>query len=715
MRSPFLPCLLLSVSLPAAALAQSAPAPEKAETANADGAFSLGQIVVTAPQGAPLTIGSATLTAKTIAAFDRVTLDDAVAMVPGVYAGATGGTRNERLIYVRGFNRFEVPLLIDGIRVYLPADNRLDFGRFMTSDIAEVQVAKGYVSVLDGPDGMGGAINLVTRKPTRALEAELAGTLNLGHEAEYAGYNLSGRIGTAHDRWYVAVSGARNFVDHTDLAGGFVPTATQGAGHRALSRNEDWRVNVKAGFTPNATDEYSINYTRQEGSKLAPLSTVDPLSAQKYWTWPAWNMDSIYALTQTALGDSATLKTRVYRNTFYNLLRSFDDQTETTQSKGYAFNSPYWDKAWGGSAELTLKPMPGDRLSLAAHYRLDLHHEQQTSFPGASTEPMLTDKENTFSLAAENELTLAPGWTLLAGAGYDWRNMHDAMAYGAPLGSNPKTTPSVLYNWPLHDTSAWSAQAQVSWAVDAQTSLHANVSSRVRFPTLFELYSQKFGTSIPNPDLRPERATNFELGGSHRFRTISLDAAAFYSHLNNVIVSQPTLAYSCTASTTPGPCSATSMTQSINAGNGDTYGAELSIEAQVTRTLSLGGNYTWVHQIVHYPASVIGNVYSAPAPDPTNVPDSKAFVYADWAPLARLHLRPGADIESNRWTVTDVAPITYYRTGHHLNAQVSAEYEVTKAVRATVGVRNLLDQNYQLASGYPEQGRSYYASLRLTY
>ena len=32
---------------------------------------------------------------------------------------------------------------------------------------------KGYVSVLDGPGGMGGAINLVTRKPSEPFEAEL--------------------------------------------------------------------------------------------------------------------------------------------------------------------------------------------------------------------------------------------------------------------------------------------------------------------------------------------------------------------------------------------------------------------------------------------------------------------------------------------------------------------------------------------------------------
>ena len=88
--------------------------------------------------------------------FDKKTLDDAVNIIPGVTASNTGGSRNERLIYVRGFDRFQVPLSIDGIRIYLPADNRLDFGRFLTPDLSEIQVSKGYVSVLDGPGGMGG-------------------------------------------------------------------------------------------------------------------------------------------------------------------------------------------------------------------------------------------------------------------------------------------------------------------------------------------------------------------------------------------------------------------------------------------------------------------------------------------------------------------------------------------------------------------------------
>ena len=63
--------------------------------------------------------------------------------------------------------------MVDGVRIYLPADNRLDFARFLTADIAEVQIQKGYASVLDGPGAMGGAINLVTRKPTKAFETEI--------------------------------------------------------------------------------------------------------------------------------------------------------------------------------------------------------------------------------------------------------------------------------------------------------------------------------------------------------------------------------------------------------------------------------------------------------------------------------------------------------------------------------------------------------------
>jgi iron complex outermembrane receptor protein len=76
----------------------------------------------------------------------------------------------------------------------------------------------------------------------------------------------------------------------------------------------------------------------------------------------------------------ATLKTRVYRNTFDNLLRSFDDAAQTKQTLGRAFNSYYADEAWGGSAELGVDASHADHLTLAVHYRRDKHVEWQQGF-----------------------------------------------------------------------------------------------------------------------------------------------------------------------------------------------------------------------------------------------------------------------------------------------------------------------------------------------
>ena len=356
--------------------------PAHAETADArtDGAFGLGQIIVTAQRLQGAEIGGSTLSSDAIYTFNRATLDEAANLIPGVSSGNSGGSRNERLIFVRGFDRFQVPISIDGIRVYLPADNRLDYGRFLTPDIAEIQVAKGYASVLDGPGAMGGAVNLVTRKPTKAIEAEVRGTLNLDSDADYAGYNVFALLGTKHDTWYAQGSYTRSFTNHWDLPNDYrqVAGSPEDGGARNFSRTRDWRVNAKVGFTPNDTDEYSISYTRQEGAKNAPLHVTDPAPIPvpapvpappnpRFWSWPYWNIESVYFLSTTQLGDRATFKTRLYRNKFDNLLRSFDNATQTTQTRGSSFNSYYHDKAYGGSAELDVALTDADTLSLAGH------------------------------------------------------------------------------------------------------------------------------------------------------------------------------------------------------------------------------------------------------------------------------------------------------------------------------------------------------------
>src|SRR5215467_961398 len=134
--------------------------------------FDLGEIEQVTITASPFSqaISRSVVTGEETFKFNALTLDRAVDLAAGVQSGSTGGPRNERLFFVRGFDRFQSPLYVDGIRVYLPADNRVDLGFFNTANLAQIQIQKGYVSVLSGPGAMGGAINLVTRKPTQPFE-----------------------------------------------------------------------------------------------------------------------------------------------------------------------------------------------------------------------------------------------------------------------------------------------------------------------------------------------------------------------------------------------------------------------------------------------------------------------------------------------------------------------------------------------------------------
>ena len=148
--------------------------------------FTLGEIVYVLGKdpGSP-GIGGSEITREHLQMFERTTLDQAINLVPGVNSNQdSNGRRNEADIFVRGFGRQQVPLLVDGVRIYLPADNRLDFGRFLTADVAAIQIQKGYASVLDGPGGMGGTINLVSKSAFERKGRASVGGINCLHAPE---------------------------------------------------------------------------------------------------------------------------------------------------------------------------------------------------------------------------------------------------------------------------------------------------------------------------------------------------------------------------------------------------------------------------------------------------------------------------------------------------------------------------------------------------
>jgi iron complex outermembrane receptor protein len=710
------------------------------------GLYTLGQLDL---------IGGSTVTNEAMYTFNKNTLDQALSIVPGVSVQQSGNSRNERDVQVRGFDRFRVPLYMDGVRIYLPADNRLDFNRFLTADIAEVQVQKGYVSVLNGPGGLGGAINLVSRKPTKEVEMEgRVGAVfdgDLGSMGQWSTYAFAG---TRQKGYYAQVSGTIIDQDHFDMSGDFTPSAGvcvgfpacqgypyENGGARDHSDSEDWRINTKVGITPNATDEYSINYTTQANNRGSPLHVNRQIvqgynfgATERHWTWDDWSTSTLSWMSKTKLGDASYIKTNAYWNNFGSDLFFHNNRSYST----IFINSVYDDHSVGGFVEMGTELIPMNTLKGVIHYRQDVHKEWDLDYETAISGPFLgrspveTSREETWSFAAENTFHALRNLDFVTGVSYDTNQVMRA-------DFTESATPTILRSQPERpEVNAWNWQGAAILDYSATGTAHASVSSRTRFPTLFERYSTRFGTRAVDPNLEPERATNYEVGASDLFGNVKVSGALFYSDIEDNIQN----AF----------FAANGMTSIIgfNA-DGETYGLELSADWDVTRTLRVGGNYTYIERDFDYAkaareftpfgtaAQMQAQVGSLAAYQAEGTPAHKAFLYLAWQATRQLTLTPSLELSSDRTvlitdcrtTLTINNPNNLQNTGGCPNPRAPAnarpnftdigsyallnfraDYDFTDNFSTAVGVTNLLDQNYSLADGFPEPGRQFYATAR---
>jgi len=680
-----------------------------------NGIFNLGQIEQVRVTASPMaaTISESTVSAEEAFKFNALTVDRALDLVPGAASGTTGGPRNERLFFIRGFDRFQSPLYVDGIRVYLPADNRLDLGFFLTSNLAQIQVEKGYVSVLSGPGAVGGAINLVTRKPTQPFEYEARAGIALGGNGDYNGYNSSGLVGGATDKYYWQASGAVTKTDQFYLSDKFTPTASEDGGKRDHSDARNYNLNLKVGSTPNSTDEYSLSYTGQWGKKDATLSVIDPVSTQRDWRWPYFDLQSLYFLSNTKLGGTAYVETKLYYNSFRNGLYSFDNANYNTQTTAKAFQSFYSDYAYGGSLEAGNNFGNRDILKGALFYRRDNHIEWQTIFVPQFTEPRQQDLEDTYSVALENRFHITEQIDFVAGASYDWRHLIVAQDFVDPT---TKVAGSFV-NFPLADGHAGNAQAALIYNYSDTGHVYANVSDRARFPTIFERFSTRFGSTLSNPSLKAERAVNYEIGGGETLFNTRVDGAVFYSNFTDGLENVP-IQFCDTTSTTAKNCTGigglpgtlTNVNQTQNVGDGKFYGFEFSADSRILDDVQAGVRFTYINRNLDAQNPI--NPPLAPSFHLTGLPYSQTFAYVTWDALPNLSITPNAQIASDRWTNT-TSGASYFKTGSFFLLNFEADYAFTDNVDFQVGARNLLDSNYQLVAGFPSEGRSFFINLRL--
>lgn len=629
--------------------------------------FILGEVIITQSKNND-TLNR--VTSKKMESQNKMEVSRALNLLPGVTLTASG-PRNESMVSVRGFDLRQVPVYMDGIPVYVPYDGYVDLARFTTFDLAAVDVSKGFSSVLYGPNSLGGAINLISRKPSKKLEYD--GALGAINENGYRG-NIN--IGSNLGKFYF--QGGYSYLDRnsTRMSSDFVPMKNEDGGQRDNSYRKDQKVSFKIGWTPNKKSEYALGYINQQGEKGNPVyagsDTKNSLLANpRFWQWPVWNKESYYFISNSNLDEKNSLKTRIYYDKFKNTLNSFDDKTYSTMTKGYAFQSLYDDYTYGGNVEYNTQIIPKNEFKAAVHFKEDVHREHNLG------EPVRHFIDNTILFGIEDVFKVSNKFTVIPGASYNIRKNIQAQDYNS--------TTKVISDYPSADASdAYNLQIGLFYQLNEANKLGATVSQKTRFATIKDRYSYRMGTAIPNPVLKPETALNYEVNyTADLFKKITFQTALFYSSITDAILS--------VSNVQPG------KSQMQNFGEAEYRGIEAQINYSILKNLSFNANYTYLER---------KNITN-PTIHFTDVPNTKAMGTLEYEPIKVLRLIANAEFNSSRFStsygtrVPDYTLLNFYASG-----------KILKNFSLDAGISNIFDRNYSLVEGFPEEGRNFFVTLR---
>lgn len=621
--------------------------------------------------------GATRVDEEEIRARDALDVGQAISRLPGVTL-TSGSRRAETWAFIRGFDARQITLNLDGIPIYVPYDGNVDLSRFPGADFSEIVITKGLGSLLYGPNNMGGSINLISRRPERALEGSVGGGIVANEDKLYTNHVTARLAGRPNALFYF--SGGVTQMDSSGypLSSSFEAVPAQPSGDRLHADSRSGTANLKLGLTPNTTDEYALSYYRVDGRKGAPPYAGNVPGNLVYWDWPRWDKESVYFIGHTALG-KGYLKTRLYHDSFQNALTAYDDARLSTTKKNSSFRSTYDDATWGGSIEGGL-PVGAHLLKATLFYKHDTHRETDLAKDGKSYDsPWLRYASRTASAGVEDVWSLNDESHLTLGLRHDRFKVEQVEEYA----DNAKTRVQDVDVGP--SSSANNLMLTYDHRLGAHT-LRAGVALKTRFPTLKERYSYRLGRAIPNPALSAEKALHTEIGARGAlWNTLRYDVALFHANLRDAIES---------VALTP------SLQQMQNVGTARNYGLEAALDMPLGESLALSARYTWLERKLGADGLV-----------PTLTPKHQLYTTLAWFATTALELDLDIEAASRRQTTTDgLRPVAAYGL-----VNLRGSYALNRQVTLYAGLYNAFDKNYAITEGDPMPGRTLHASVNVTF
>jgi vitamin B12 transporter len=472
--------LAMILSLPGATICTAADTTE--------GAYRLGEIVVSAkPETGVESIGTVhRVTAREIRDQGARTLADALRLVPGVNI-REGGQGTPR-VDIRGFRTRNVLLFLNGIPVRDTADGQFDPTTIPADIISEIKVTTGGGSVLYGPGGNGGSIDIITKAGKKGLHGSIGGQAAEGDSYD-GNASLSG--GNKKADFFAAVNVMDR--DKYPLSDDFKKTPYQDGKWR---ENSDWKRNSlfgNVGYNLSDKTRLGLTVSKLTGKNgIPPVTNYDP--TDPFSKKPKYERidDLDNSLVQLALDHKTEGPFDVRGWGFFSQSKvednRYDDSTYSTQDKKGAFHQNADIKIFGANSQIA-------------------YHAGKTATA-------------TLGLSAENDSWNSDGFNVVGKKNdvQDFSDNQDIQVYSAALEyvqDLGKRAGIVLgYAQHLQKRDGNGCDNDFSYLVGANydltdtTRLRINHSRKIRFPSIKQLYDQNGG----NEDLNTEVTLNYEAG-----------------------------------------------------------------------------------------------------------------------------------------------------------------------------------------------------------
>jgi vitamin B12 transporter len=603
-----------------------------------------------------------TVTAEEIAQQNARTLDEALNLLPGVSirTGADGTPR----IDMRGFRTRNVLLLLNGTPFNAAYDGQFDPSQISVENIAEIKVISGGGSVLYGPGGNGGVINIITKKGRTGLHGSAG-----AEAAEEDTYLYKGTLSGGTDKVDFFASGSLFHRGSFRLSNDFTPTATQGSGSRDNSDLDRGNAFANVGYSPSEKTFIGLTFSYLKGERGKPPvvnhDPNDPFSSPlKFERENDSRNYSVQLAASHDLDGPLRLKGWVFFNQLDLLDNRYDNANYDTQLLKGSSRTDSTTRISGANLQLAYD-LPGDSsltLGLMGEYDgwdADGFQQNQANKSAPVTRDFFDESQNfkVYSSLLQYEASFGKRFGLVLGAGYHLQDREEDNQedYSYLVGAHYDLFPG--------------------------TRLRASQARKIRFPSLKNLYDPDGG----NPDLKAEKTMDYQAGVEQSLPAQTLvSLTGFYTDVSDFIEKDA---------------------NGISA-NFQKYvfsGFEVFIENKGIENLRLRASYTFLHSQDKSDGSQRDQLQYRPGDKVSFEADYRFFwgtsIYASVLYVADQYFYDKSQVEKKRlpdYTVVDVKLSQDLFHG---------------AWNVYIGANNVLDENYEQAYGFPQPGRTIYGGI----